>query len=142
MSFFNTKLSFAVSFALFAITSPHTAIAQSDDMNCSDPQTQIEMNICSGMELEAADVELNAIWPLARKTNDAYAEYLPEERKSDVKSLLKAQRAWITFRDAHCTSVALPNTGGSIYALIYNNCREDLTRQRTKQLRELVEGSG
>ena len=141
MAFFNTRFSVAFSLAVFSIASPHTAIAQSDDMNCSDPQTQIEMNICSGMELEAADVELNAIWPLARKTNDAFAEYLPEERKSDVKSLLKAQRAWIKFRDAHCASVALPNAGGTIYPLIYNSCRADVTRQRTEQLRELVDNA-
>jgi len=58
--------------------------------------------------------------------------------KQDESALLEAQRAWITFRDAHCTAVALPNQGGTIHPLIYNSCRAAVTRQRTEQLRELV----
>ena len=141
MSFFNARLSFAFSLALFAITSPHSATAQSDDFDCSNPQNQSTMNRCAFLDFEAADVELNAIWPLARKTNATFAEYLPDNLKADAKALLEAQRAWITFRDAHCASVALPNAGGTIYPLIYNGCRANITRQRIEQLRELADNA-
>ena len=141
MSFFNTKLSFAVSFALFIIASPHTVTAQNDGLDCSNPQNQSTMNRCAFLDFEAADAELNAIWPAARKANATFAEYLPDNLKADEKALLEAQRAWITFRDAHCASIALPNIGGTIYPLIYNSCRADVTRQRTEQLRELADNA-
>ncbi|MEP3231812.1 MAG: lysozyme inhibitor LprI family protein [Hyphomicrobiales bacterium] len=139
MTFFSQTL--ALAFALFAITSPHTAMAQSDDLDCSNPQNQSVMNRCAFLDFEAADVELNAIWPAARKANATFAEYLPDNLKADAQALLEAQRAWITFRDAHCASVALPNAGGTIYPLIYNSCRAGVTRQRTEQLRELVDNA-
>ena len=141
MSFFNTKLSFAVSLTLFIIASPHTVTAQNDGLDCSNPQNQSTMNRCAFLDFEAADIELNAIWPAARKANATFAEYLPENLKADEKALLEAQRAWIKFRDAHCASIALPNVGGTIYPLIYNSCRADVTRQRTEQLRELVDNA-
>lgn len=141
MAFFNTRFSVAFSLALFAITSPNTATAQNDDLDCSNPQNQSTMNRCAFLDFEAADGELNAIWPAARKANATFVEYLPENLKTDEKALLEAQRAWIKFRDAHCASVALPNAGGTIYPLIYNSCRAGVTRQRTEQLRELVDNA-
>ena len=141
MAFFNTLLSVVFSLALFTIASPPTVNAQNDGLDCSNPQNQSTMNRCAFLDFEAADAELNAIWPLARKANATFAEYLPDNLKADEKALLEAQRAWITFRDAHCASIALPNIGGTIYPLIYNSCRADVTRQRTEQLRELADNA-
>ena len=141
MAFFNTRFSVAFSLALFSIASPPTVHAQNDGLDCANPQNQSTMNRCAFLDFEAADIELNAIWPAARKANATFAEYLPENLKADEKALFEAQRAWIKFRDAHCASVALPNAGGTIYPLIYNSCRADVTRQRTEQLRELVDNA-
>lgn len=141
MAFSNNILPLSFTFALLAITSPQTAIAQSDDLDCSNPQNQTTMNRCAFLDFEEADLELNAIWPAARKANATFAQYLTEERKADANALLEAQRAWIKFRDAHCTSIAMPNAGGTIYPLIYNSCRANVTRQRTEQLRALVENA-
>lgn len=141
MAFFKSSLSLSLSLALFTLISPHKVNAQNDGLDCSNPQNQSTMNRCAFLDFEAADAELNAIWPLARKANATFAEYLPDNLKADAKALLEAQRAWITFRDAHCASIAMPNAGGTIYPLIYNSCLADVTRQRTEQLRALVDNA-
>ena len=141
MAIYNSTLPLGLTLALLAITSPHTVSAQSDDLDCSNSQTQTVMNRCAFLDFEAADLELNAIWPAARKANETFAQYLPENLKADANALLEAQRAWIKFRDAHCASIALPNAGGTIYPLIYNGCRAGVTRQRTEQLRQLVDNA-
>ena len=141
MTFSNSILPQSLASAFLAITTPQTALAQSGDLDCSNPQNQTTMNRCAFLDFEEADLELNAIWPAARKANATFAQYLPEERKADANALLEAQRAWIKFRDAHCASIAMPNAGGTIYPLIYNSCRAGVTRQRTEQLRQLVDNA-
>ena len=95
MAFSNNILPLSFTFALLAITSPQTAIAQSDDLDCSNPQNQTTMNRCAFLYFEEADLELNAIWPAARKANATFAQYLPEERKADANALLEAQLSLI-----------------------------------------------
>jgi uncharacterized protein YecT (DUF1311 family) len=82
--------------------------------------TQTEMNICASDEFRAADARLNAAWRSLTKSAD----------------LLKAQRAWITFRDADCAFQANPYQGGSIQSLIRSTCMTGHTQTRTQQLLE------
>lgn len=131
---------FALS-AAFSVMAPHAATAQSETLDCAEPQDQSTMNRCAFLDFEAADGELNAIWPAAQKANQSFADYLPENQNQDADALLDAQRLWIQFRDAHCSSVAMPSTGGTIYPLIYNSCRAELTRQRTQQLKEIAQSA-
>ncbi|WP_353824345.1 lysozyme inhibitor LprI family protein, partial [Mesorhizobium sp.] len=44
--------------------------------------------------------------------------------------LVKAQRAWIGFRDAECEFSASGVKGGSVYPLIYNDCITAQTKTR------------
>ena len=49
----------------------------------------------------------------------------------------KAQRAWIAFRDADCRGlVALDWAGGSGTPMAVSICMTDLTKRRTKTLKE------
>ena len=48
---------------------------------------------------------------------------------------LCAQRAWLIFRDAHCTVEGYEARGGSMEPMVYNGCRARITRERTAQLR-------
>ena len=100
------------------------------------------MNICSYKEFQKADEALNDIWPLVRdhmKQIDTYSkEYFPEQANG-AESLLKAQRAWIIFRDAHCDTEGARFAGGSIRPLIENGCRESLTLRRIEELKGLME---
>ena len=55
------------------------------------------------------------------------------------KLLQAAQRAWISFRDAECAFSTNDSKGGSIYPMLMSNCLEELTADRTKQLRTYLD---
>jgi uncharacterized protein YecT (DUF1311 family) len=91
---------------------------------------QLEMNDCAAAEYQRFDAELNAVWPIAKSRADAIGA---------GATLLDAQRKWIAFRDAACTAEIAPYGGGSIQPLIWYNCLTRMTRNRTFDLRQMVE---
>ncbi|MDQ4088072.1 MAG: lysozyme inhibitor LprI family protein [Pseudomonadota bacterium] len=106
--------------------------------NCDDPQYQAEMNRCAGLDFERADAELNALWreviARAREADrDINREY--DQAPTSEEVLRQAQRAWISFRDAHCTYEGHEARGGSMETMLYEGCRARLTRERIAQLR-------
>lgn len=48
--------------------------------------------------------------------------------------LIKAQRAWIEFRDAECTFQSSGEDGGSAAPMVAAACKANLTEDRTRQL--------
>lgn len=117
-----------------------TAMAQ--DSNCTDPQTQAEMNICSFEAFEAADAQLNKLWPQvlerARSTDEFIRESDPDAATAE-QDMLDAQRAWIRYRDGHCSSQTLRYYGGSIAPLMRNSCAAELTQTRVEQFETYLE---
>jgi len=111
-----SRLLLAVAPLLFA------SIAQADD--CANATTQGEMNQCAAQEKKAADDELNNLY----KQITARLKDNPEAKQL----LVKAQRAWIGFRDAECNFSASGVKGGSVYPLIYGNCITTLTKARVE----------
>ena len=109
------------------------------DTDCSNPQTQMEMNHCAGLEYQAADEDLNADYRMARDAMKQLDEYLPDGGRSAAQSLLDAQRAWIAYRDAACETEGFLFRGGSMEPLIVLTCKTDLTRKRSEALRFLAE---
>ncbi|HST37012.1 MAG TPA: lysozyme inhibitor LprI family protein [Allosphingosinicella sp.] len=113
--------------------------APEPEVNCEDPQNQMEMNMCAGQDFERADVELNRLWPgLIADAREADREV---DRSYDTRpgyeaTLREAQRAWIAFRDSHCTWQAYQARGGSMESMLYGGCRATLTRERIRQLTE------
>ncbi len=112
--------------------------------NCDDPQFQQEMNWCAGQDFEAADRELNAQWALTRaamKARDAeWAEIGSADKRAGwTANLLEAQRGWLRYRDAHCAMEGYEARGGTLEPLLVLTCKAQLTRTRTKELKELVE---
>jgi uncharacterized protein YecT (DUF1311 family) len=109
--------------------------------NCTQPRTQMEMNMCSHQEYQAADAALNSAWTVAvREALESDRISPPSDRSQGAyRQLLTAQRAWIAYRDSHCLAVADQYRGGSIRPLIHNTCMSELTKTRTVQLRELSE---
>ena len=96
--------------------------------------SQQAMNMCAGDAYQRADVRLNAQW-----------KQLVEVFKDDAeanKHLLASQRAWLTYRDAWCDAAAWDNRGGTIWPLIHSGCLAQLTRERTKQLADVLVGEG
>ena len=109
-----------------------------DQLDCDDPQYQAEMNLCAVRDFEAQDAELNRVWgeviAAAREADrEINREY--DNRPTEEEMLRQAQRAWITFRDAHCTVEGYREArGGSMETMVYEGCRARLTEERIGQL--------
>ncbi len=115
--------------------------------NCEDPRYQQEMNWCAAQDYAAADAELNAQWTItaaAMKAQDAsFAEYGDNDtREGFFESLLEGQRGWLRYRDAHCRLDGYTARGGSMEPMLASFCKANLTRQRTAELKALVEVPG
>jgi uncharacterized protein YecT (DUF1311 family) len=116
--------------------------AQDPQWNCENPQAQQEMNYCAAQDFERADAELNAEYRRAiadaQRADQEETGYRVEgdNRPGEEATLREAQRAWVTFRDAHCRLEGYEARGGSMEPMLYNGCRATLTRARTAQLRQ------
>ncbi|MBX9455920.1 MAG: DUF1311 domain-containing protein [Rhizobium sp.] len=128
------------------VASAACAQAQEDPpLDCSNQITQSDMNQCSYLDYERADKELNAVYRQAVRSQEEMDKQAAEMNPAYVgalKALKKAQRAWIDYRDGHCDGVGYAGVGGSIQPLLINGCLARLTENRTKELRELIEGLG
>jgi uncharacterized protein YecT (DUF1311 family) len=118
------------------------AFAQEPKANCKNPQTQIEMNICSQRDFDAADKALNAQYQTTRKAMKTWDADAMSELKGAEDALVKAQRAWVAYRDAQCISTGFQAHGGSMEPMLISGCQADLTRKRSAELKELTEAMG
>ena len=118
------------------------AVAQDWDCSKADELPQMGMNYCAYEDWQTADKALNAVWPMVRarmKAMDAEnAEYVPEQANG-AENLLKAQRAWIDYRDGQCEAEGAQFAGGSIRPLITISCKTTLTRKRTEELLQMMQ---
>lgn len=115
-----------LSLASILVAAPFLAgTAQAQE--CNDSSNQMELNQCAAKAFEAADRELNADFrDIQRRLG----------KDADTKRLLvEAQRAWILFRDAECTFQTSGAAQGSIFPLVFANCKTALTNDRVRQLR-------
>ncbi|MEL6818360.1 MAG: lysozyme inhibitor LprI family protein [Pseudomonadota bacterium] len=120
---------------------PVTVLAQDWDCSGADNLPQQGMNYCAYEDWQQADGQLNALWPQVKRwakvTDENTREWQPQYAIAE-ESLLKAQRAWIDYRDGHCESEGMKYAGGSIQPLIVNSCKADLTRRRNEELLDLL----
>jgi len=118
---------------LLTLMLPVSLSAQS--LDCTNPQTQVEMTGCASLAYETADAALNA----------AYGPSIAQARRMDAGSpgfeptneamMRDAQRAWIPFRDKACAAESTLARGGSMQNMLFFICLERLTRLRTDDLR-------
>jgi uncharacterized protein YecT (DUF1311 family) len=108
---------------------------------CADPQNQAAMNICAGIDFQRADNDLNTAYRAAIAASRASdLQRGPEERENDTRPgyeavLRAAQRAWLTYREQHCTWAGYNEArSGSMESMIYNGCRTIATRARIGEL--------
>lgn len=121
-----TKINWSA-FALCAGLIMGTGAAAQSTAECVSPQSQQLMNACAAKEYAAADAALNTAWGSAKSFADAIGQ---------GKELLKAQRAWLAYRDAACAVHASPYEGGSLQPLIRATCLSEITKERTAMLLE------
>lgn len=98
-------------------------------------QTQLEMNEQAHSKYEKADKEMNRVYQQILKS---YHDEL------FIQKLKAAQRAWLAYRDAHLEELYPAKDPkveyGSVYPMCYSIELEDLTIQRTKVLRQWLDG--
>lgn len=112
--------------------------------NCIDPQSQMEMTYCASIDYEAADADLNALWPSIVAAAKASDEYVAEQVEgtgvpTTLEALRNAQRAWIKFRDAQCEYEAYEVFGGTMQPMVGSLCLARLTRERIQVLSYALE---
>ena len=114
------------------LTMPRKLFAESINPNCQSPETQTDMNICAGLDAEKAAQQLNQVYKqLKARITDPQS----------VKELINAETAWIKFRDNDCKFAAGIYRGGSIAPMMYSLCVENLTKQRTEQLKTYLQNN-
>ena len=96
---------------------------------------QSQMNHCAGEDSSAADAELNRVYKdLLNKNKD-------DENAS--KKLREAQRAWVAFRNAELEALYPAQDKqteyGSIYPMCYAIVLTKMTKERTAQLRGMLQ---
>lgn len=60
------------------------------------------------------------------------------DTRKEKDMLLNAQRAWIKYKETHCTALANQYEGGSMMPLIYYGCLGQLSDDCKAQLKEYV----
>lgn len=103
----------------------------------SSAQTQAELNQGGCAKYSKSDAEMNSV----------YRQVLSKYKSESLflEKLKAAQRAWIAFRDAHLESLyPAPNkqqTYGSVNPMCRCGVLADLTMERTKQLKQWLNGA-
>ena len=102
--------------------------------------SQHELNDCAAKFYREADRALNE---QCSKTLAAHPRHDKELKKcppylgASTDSLLKAQRAWLVYREQNCETVRR-TAGGTIAPFLYFVCLFKITRARTGELRTLA----
>ena len=124
-----SKLRATLPILAILMTAGATGAANAQD--CNDAPIQAEMTECAAKAYEESD----------RKLNDTYGKVT--SRLSDLPevkaSLTKAQRAWISFRDAECEFANAQAGGGTLYATLINQCLTEMTNQRIGSLENFLQ---
>lgn len=109
----------------------HSNFARSDsqNINCNNPQTTVQMRNCANEKYQQAD----------RKLNQVDRQLKPKLNPSRQKKLVDAQLAWIQFRDKSCQFEASYAEGGTLEPVLKLSCLADLTEQRVKKLEKYLQ---
>ena len=116
-------------------------LAAAEDKLCSSIRTD-DLIACERAAYDRADSALNAQWKAAlAKAKAGDAQTSPQDRAangglSNSQALLKAQRAWLAYRDAECALQIYDNAWGRELPIYRFACLSEMTRQRTKQLHD------
>jgi uncharacterized protein YecT (DUF1311 family) len=89
--------------------------------------TTADMQACITTELKRVDAKLNEVY-----------KQLIAVPGVDKKALIKAENAWIGFRDSDCKFVASLNAGGSIATINQGDCLITKTTARTRELQSYL----
>lgn len=100
-----------------------------------------EIHECIGAKLAIANQELNTVYQALRTRLQSQQKSADADERKDADEietrLVKAQRAWITFRDADCDLEGTQMLNGTGEGPIIHGCRMRHTEERVKFLKNL-----
>ncbi|RFB90936.1 urease-associated protein [Rhizobium leguminosarum bv. trifolii] len=111
--------------------------ASAQDIDCQNPHTQSDMTSCEAARHETADKALNVQYKKTRAALAAVDKDFDGDMKGAEQALVKAQRAWIDYRDAECDAFGFQARGGTMEPMLVAGCLANITDKRTKELKEL-----
>ena len=118
---------------LSLVLSPILSSASPAQVNCKD-YTSLSTHAmlqCGDQELQRYDRQLNSAYKqLIHK--------LPPEERTRLK---KAEKAWIAYRDLECNFEGFEMRDGSGEALLVQGCLVVQTKNRLKELRQILKDS-
>lgn len=91
---------------------------------CKNAVSTKDMQDCMDNEWKKSDAELNRV----------YQQSLKKLKPEQAALLKKAQRVWLSYRDAQCDADYKMFAGGTAAPLALTQCRVTLTQERTKTL--------
>ncbi len=100
--------------------------AQPPRADCANASDQLTMNRCADLDFRAAD----------HKLHDTYEQLTRRVSPQGKAALLKAERAWLTYRTARCDFLRPAQTPYSAQPMVYSMCLARLTRAQTTLLDE------
>ncbi|WP_137136224.1 lysozyme inhibitor LprI family protein [Rhizobium sp. FKY42] len=112
------------------------------NFDCAKSETQMEMNYCAEQDFDAADAALNKQWKATRKVMVDWDKQLDANQRGAEEALLKAQRAWINYRDGQCEAEGFAARGGTMEPMLLMSCKAELSKVRTEELKTLAETIG
>lgn len=117
-----------------------TQMAAGERFTCKNPIDQSTMTRCAFKDYHAADRAMNLQWAKAlarRRYLDKSNVFPGYPLPSYEQALVKAQRAWIAYRDAQCEVEGQEMRGGSGEPEIVGRCLARITRERTAYLEKV-----
>lgn len=96
---------------------------------CSNANTQLEMNQCSEKEHQEADTLLNALY------RQIAADLSRGKDPAALVELRTAESAWRRYRDLHCEAARNQFKGASMSAMIWSDCMTGVTLNRIQDLK-------
>jgi uncharacterized protein YecT (DUF1311 family) len=118
---------------MLAVAGP--ALAQ-DIPGCENATSNIELGMCTSNAYQAADKELNDLWPKVLKYIDGQGEYMPADALQKWKeTIIAAQKAWVTFKESDCAAVEYEWWGGSGAGQAQTACLYAHTAARVEDLK-------
>ncbi len=112
------------------------AVLHANDIQCKEDGNQLQLNQCAYEDFKKADKALNKAYSALRSKKKSNKTYLT--------NLKISQRLWIKFRDAEldlifsCGEENKRICFGSMYPLLYNSEKANITQARTKVLQSYM----
>jgi uncharacterized protein YecT (DUF1311 family) len=120
-----------------ASAAPVVAGDDGDIPGCAGASSNVEWDACSYAALEAADDELDALWPKVLASIEARRDDMPGDAIRDWKAaIVAAQNAWISFKENDCNMVEYEWWGGSGASLAQIGCVYHRTADRVADLKQ------